>query len=221
MCRFLALKSDRPLAPRPVLERFAQMAERSRAPDGDGQGDGWGIGWSDGANRWQVEKYLSPIWEDNALFERFPQCRFLCVHARSASFPHHKLNLAFNQPYLDDAYAFLFNGLLTGVSLPRSINGEIGSQKIWSLLSQFLVTLPPDSSLRRLQETLRKHSRRIQAFNVGLCDQKSIYAYSEYESHGEYYHLQYHLSPGLAMVCSEELDGFHFRPVPLGQVLVL
>jgi len=221
MCRFLVLKSDRPLAPRPILEKFAQMAERSRAPDGDGQGDGWGIGWSDGADGWQVEKYLSPIWEDVALFGRFPECLCLCVHARSASFPHHKLNLAFNQPYVGDSYAFLFNGLLTGVSLPRSINGEIGSQKLWSLLSHYLVTQPPDSSLRRLQETVRKNSRRIQAFNVGLCDQKRIYAYSEYDCHGEYYHLQYHLSPDLAMVCSEELDGFHFRPVPLEKVLVL
>jgi predicted glutamine amidotransferase len=221
MCRFLILKSSPPMAPRPVLEKFARMAELSRAPDGDRQSDGWGISWSVGGNGWQVERYLSPIWEDIALFDRFPECTSLCVHARSASFPHHKLNLAFNQPYISDSYAFLFNGLLTGVSLPNSINGEIGSQKLWSLLSRYLKTQAPDSSLRSLHETIDQNSRRIQAFNVGLCDQKKIYAYSEYDNHGEYYHLQYHVSPGLAAICSEELDGFQFSPVPLKKVLVL
>ncbi len=221
MCRFLVLKSVRPVAPRPFLEQFADMAERSHAPDGDRQSDGWGISWMAGGNGWQVAKFLSPIWEDAPLFDRFPECTSLCVHARSASFPHHKANLAFNQPYISDSYAFLFNGLLTGVSLPGAIPGEIGSQKLWSLLSLYLSTQTPDSSLRSLQATMDKSSRRIQAFNVALCDQKNIYGYCEYESHGEYYHLQYHVSPGLAVISSEGLEGVPFSPVPLKKVLVL
>jgi predicted glutamine amidotransferase len=219
MCRFLVLKSVRPVAPRPFLEKFADMAERSRAPDGDRQGDGWGISWTAGGDGWRVAKSLSPIWEDASLFDRFPECTRLCVHARSASFPRHKANLAFNQPYVSDSYAFLFNGLLTGVSLPSSVAGEIGSQKLWSLLALYLGTQAPDSSLRSLQATMEQHSRRIQAFNVALCDRKNIYAYCGYESHAEYYHLQHHVSPDLAVICSEELEGFQFSPVPLKKVL--
>ncbi len=50
MCRFLLLKSKKPINPQPILEKFAIMAERIKAFDGDWQGDVWGFSRLDDKN---------------------------------------------------------------------------------------------------------------------------------------------------------------------------
>ncbi len=134
MCRFLMIKSAIPVVPREFLESFAELAERSPAPDGDPQADGWGISWTDASGRWQACKFTEPIWESAARFVEFPGSRSICIHARSASAPELKNDLAFNQPFVDGRYAFVFNGFLEGISLPFPVPGRIGSQKIWELV---------------------------------------------------------------------------------------
>ncbi|MBI3954995.1 hypothetical protein HY338_01010, partial [Candidatus Gottesmanbacteria bacterium] len=43
MCRFLLVRSKIKIKPEKLLQDFAGMCQKSRAPDGDWQGDGWGI----------------------------------------------------------------------------------------------------------------------------------------------------------------------------------
>jgi predicted glutamine amidotransferase len=221
MCRFLMARSLTPFHPAELLMAFAGMAEASRAPDGDRQKDGWGVGWLDPGGRWHVHKSDLPVWADSESFFSIPSSRTFLVHARSASFPGQNNNPAFNQPFVAGAYGFVFNGLLQGVSLPVSVPGEIGSQKIWSLLSMKLRTQTPVSSVEETARFLVRHSRRVQALNIGLCEQKSFTVFSQFDDLSDYYRLWSHDSQSLKLVCSEPLAEFNFVPVPAGRPLVL
>jgi hypothetical protein len=221
MCRFLMIKSQLPYQAADALSKFAVMAEQSRAPDGDRQADGWGVGWLDQGGSWQVRKSLRPIWQETDALSQFPASPLFLAHARSASFPHQRDVLEYNQPYFNESYGFVFNGLLEGVAFPFPVGGRIGSQKIWRLLSAGLGRSSPEESLMELAGDLERCSRRVQALNIGLGGQDRLYAYCQYEGEGGYYQLQFLDSPDLQMVCSEALAGFDFQPVPRGRVLRL
>lgn len=221
MCRFLMVKSSTPLPAQGILEKFAFMAENSRTPDGDRQGDGWGAAWLDGRKNWRVCKSARSIWEDLGLVDIIPASPIFLVHARSASFPHHKDAPDFSQPFIRGSYGFVFNGLLQGVSVPFPVPGRIGSQKIWALLSRQLKEHDPVTSLTLVEELLKKNSRRIQALNIGLCDRTHIHASCRYDGGGAYYQLYFHESAALKMISSEPLEGFDFSPVPLGRPFTL
>ncbi|MEW5901909.1 MAG: hypothetical protein AB1715_10640 [Acidobacteriota bacterium] len=218
------VKAINPFPPEALLRKFSRMAERSRSPDGDRHGDGWGAAWLDDAGRWRSIKSLRPIWEEHDAIRQVPASRFALVHARSSSFPQHKCVPAYIQPFLDGNYAFVFNGLLRGVSL--QVPGRIGSQKIWVLLLTLLKQAEDGESsvlgsFAELYRILSKSSRRLQALNIGLCDGKHIYAGCQYESDADYYNLCIHDSAPLKMISSEPLEGFDFQPVQPGPVIRL
>ena len=220
MCRFLMVKSILAVQPGAVLERFADMAESSRAPDGDWQGDGWGIAWLENNCVWQLKKSLRPIWEDKEEFSRIPAVSRFLVHARSASFAAHKDKLAYNQPFIHNPYAFVFNGLLKGVAFTHPVPGRVGAQKIWSLLIDLIAKLPAEESLPRLKLLLEKNSREIQALNIGLAAPDKFYAYSCFSAYPEYYRLQFFSSRSLTMLSSGKLKGYDFSPVLPDDVVV-
>lgn len=101
----MMIKSKKRISPGQILESFAQMADKSRAPDGDRQGDGWGIYWVDEENVWQTKKSIQPIWTEASVFSQTPESRLFLVHARSSSFPQHKNEIHFNQPFVEENYA--------------------------------------------------------------------------------------------------------------------
>ncbi|MGA2586124.1 MAG: hypothetical protein ABSF88_03745 [Candidatus Aminicenantales bacterium] len=221
MCRFLMVKSPSPFPIGEILERFAEMAEKSRAPDGDRQADGWGAGWLDKRGNWQIRKSIRPVWEEIGASSGIPQSRIFLIHARSASFPGHKEVVAYNQPFVSDAFAFVFNGFLRGVSFPFPVKGDIGAQKIWTLLSGLMETVDPETGLARLTELLNRNTRRIQALNIGICDKNHLFASCRYVGDEPYYQLYYHNAPALSMICSEPLMGFPFSPLPRQRVFKL
>lgn len=221
MCRFLMAKSLSPISPGSLLRDFADLAEQSRAPDGDRQADGWGAAWLDESGGWRTRISTDPIWDDRPALDLIPASPILLVHARSASFPGHKGVAAYNQPFASESWAFVFNGLLQGVSLPRPVAGEIGAQKIWALLSERLAVEPPETALAEVTALLDRHSRRLQGLNIGLCDKKHLYAFCRFEGDGSYYQLYAHRSPGLSLVCSEPLPDLDFRPLPRDAVLTI
>ena len=221
MCRFLMVGSAAPVNPLLFLESFAALAERSPAPDGDPQADGWGISWLGESGQWDTRKYTDPVWESVPLFNRFPQTRSFCLHARSASSPRHKDNVEFNQPFVDGRYAFVFNGFLEGITLPYSVPGRIGSQKIWELVRARLAEAGSRRSLTEVHELLNRRSRRVHALNMGLTDGRRLYGLSQFDGHEDYYRCRVHKSAGLKMICSGPLEGFEFEPAPVGRVFSL
>ena len=221
MCRFLMMRSEAPLRPTDLLEKFADMASRSRSPDGDRQADGWGVAWLDEQGGWSVRKSPNPIWTETQDFSNIPPCQNLAAHVRSASFPDHKGVVEFNQPFLADSSAFVFNGLLQGVSFPFPVEGRIGSQKIWSLLQQSINGGGPAAGMAALVSLLESRAREIQALNLGLVDGRRLFVYCRQTEAGPYYDLKIHRSPSLTLVCSEPLAGLAWRGVPLNVVLEL
>lgn len=221
MCRFLLVKSRTSISPKQFLISFSQMARNSRSYDGDWQGDGWGISWLQN-NLWQTQKFLSPVWEDSWVFANFPPTTLFSVHARSASFPSHKGNIEYNQPFIDKSYSFVFNGLLKGVSLSSDLPGDIGAQKIWFLLKKLLRRLPPDQALEKIKQIILKNSHQIQALNIGLSDQENIYALNFYSSHLGYYQLYCLKQNDIQIICSEKLTGeYKFKKITPNSVIKL
>jgi len=215
------MRSEAPLRPTVLLEKFADMASRSRSPDGDRQADGWGVAWLDEQGGWSVRKSPNPIWTETRLFARIPRCQVLTAHVRSASFPDHKGVVEFNQPFLADSYAFVFNGLLQGVSFPFPVEGRIGSQKIWSLLQRSMNGGGPAAGISALVRKLESRAREIQALNIGLVDGRRLFIYCRQTEAGSYYRLQVHRSPSLTLVCSEALADLSWQSVPLNVVMEL
>lgn len=206
MCRFLLVKSQKPIKPKELLTQFAEMAKDSRAYDGDRQDDGWGIAWVDNQKQWKLNKSLFPIWEEENNFDQFPSTKIFVAHARSSSFPKDKGILAYNQPYVDGEYSFVFNGLLKGVSLPE-IPGNIGAEKIWYLLKRELKKNNVCNALERTKKLLLENSKEIIAFNVGLASSKKdkIYSLCYFTKYPEYYRLYEYRNQEIEITCSEIL----------------
>lgn len=204
MCRFLLVKSKIPIKPSALLMQFSKMAKTSKALDGDWQSDGWGIAWIDSDNKWQLKKSLLPVWKDTRSFSKFPKTSVFVVHARSASFPNHKGVIEFNQPYITGSYAFVFNGLLKGVSLPK-VPGKIGAEKIWYLLERELRKNSVVEALKKTKALLLKNSKEIIALNIGLASNKKLYTLNYFTKYPKYYSLHHHQKNGLEIICSEPL----------------
>jgi len=222
MCRFLLAKFSEPTSPKIILEKFSSMAKKSKAHDGDWQGDGWGVSWLDTNNYWKTRKSLLPIWEEKSVFTDFPKTQSLAIHARSASFPDQKGIIEYNQPFVDEPYLFVFNGLLKGVSLSSQDLGKIGSQKIWFLLRKMLDRMTPSQALKKIKEILLKNSRNLQSLNIGLSDKKNIYSLCYFSKYREYYQLQYLNNPQVKIICSEKVEGYtEFRSLEPGKFIEL
>ena len=206
MCRFLLLSSDAPCDVRRVLEQFAHMCEQSTCLDGDWQGDGWGVAWWQDGEGWSLHRSLAPIWTETDYGRQLPVTRRLVVHARAASFPEHKGNLAFAQPYVHGSYAFVFNGLIAGVRPPRGmkIPGAIGAEKIWYLVRQRLEEgLALRAALAWVYAFLERRSRRIQACNMGLSDGRQDVSHNGNPTGHAYYRIHQAQRNGVRLTCSE------------------
>jgi hypothetical protein len=204
MCRLLTARFTKPTQPRAWLDAFARMSQASKSLDGDWQGDGWGVAWLTSEKIWHTYHSLAPIWEDQAAFKRVPETASIVAHARSASFPHQKGILEYNQPYVFGPYAFVFNGLIKGVSLPP-IPGRIGAEKIWHLLREELAQHPPTKALKKLTNRLTAHSKEVWALNIGLATPDDHFSLNQFVRHPEYYTLHRWETPEGRFCCSEPL----------------
>lgn len=218
MCRFLLCKSKQLISPKKILDSFSHMTQKSRAFDGDWQGDGWGFSWLEN-DKWQIYKSLKPIWEEKEKFVNFPQSNIFTVHARSASFPQHKNNINYNQPYVNKTFSYVFNGLLKGVTL--SLPGEIGAQKIWSLVNRYLIKTNLAQAFYQTADILKKNSRVVQALNFGLAKKNTISAYCFYSKHPDYYSLKYYDSFDIKIICSEVISEYDFKSLPTNSIIIL
>lgn len=221
MCRFLIAKSEEPFTPQELLEKFADMSKKSHALDGDWQGDGWGVSYKNVKNDWVLYHSLLPVWEDTAMFSRLPSTTHLVIHARSASFPTQKGVLSYNQPYIEKNILFVFNGLLKGVSFPTPVPGAIGAQKIWNLLKDYITTRSPKKALEETIKELKRHTKHIQALNIGISDGDQFWVYNEYADFPEYYSLHLSINKKFSFIASEPLEGYTFDTSPVQKIVTL
>lgn len=214
MCRFLLLSAPTIQDMRPFIQQFAQMCEHSKGLEGGGwQGDGWGVAWQDAQNGWCVQRSLEPIWTEPDTIVQLPASRHVLVHARSASFPHHKGNMAYIEPYVQGRYAFVFNGFLKGVKLPRPVPGAIGAEKIWHLAQEQIAqgaTL--SQALANVYALLKTHSRAIQACNMALSDGQSYAFYNGNPRGLGYYQLRQATQGTIHIVASEPFGAWEWQP---------
>ena len=221
MCRFLIVKSSYPVRIDELLKQFAQACFLSRTPDGDWQGDGWGISFLSEDGQWLIRKSLLPIWMETDVFSHFPQSKFFLVHARSASFPNQKGLIDFNQPFISFRYAFVFNGFIKGMSFPQTVQGNIGSQKLWRMLLKLLEEEEdPARAIPRLKEACLGQAKKVNALNIGFCDQRFVYALCYYECHPDYYTLYASNLPSLSFISSEKLAGFESQRILPGELVM-
>lgn len=221
MCRFFLAHSTKPTNFQKLFKEFVYMSQKSRTSDGDRQEDGWGIGWRDEKGNWRSFKSLKPIWKQINFSKKLKPTTSLIIHARSASFARHKRNLNYNQPFLSDGMAFVFNGMLKGVKLNRKLKGEIGAQKIYELIKEELINNSPQKSLANVHKLLLSHTESIEGMNIGLSDGKKLFAISEFKGNSEYFKLRYYNGKAMKMICSEKIGDFKWQTLEKQKVLIL
>jgi len=213
------VRSKKKIKPQELLSQFAAMCQVSRAPDDDWQGDGWGIAIK--SQIWEVHKSLNPIWEDKDVFDKFPKTDVFVAHARSAGFPQHKGNIVYNQPYIDGSLCFVFNGLIRGVTVQRKLKGEIGAQKIFSLILEELDSSKPDEALKTVDKLIVANSKKITGLNIGLVKNDHFYALCRYDGNIDYFSLHYVEDGGITLLCSEPIGKYEWKTMQKGEILVL
>jgi predicted glutamine amidotransferase len=212
MCRFLLLTAPEPCDVAPIVAQFAAMCHRSRGSDGDWQGDGWGVAWWHTGDTWQRHRSVAPIWTETDVIQQLPPTCHLVVHARSASFAHQKGNVAYNQPYVWGTYAFVFNGFMQGVRLPRKIPGAIGAEKIRYLVQEQLQQgVALGQALQAVGDMLAQHSREVRACNLGLSNGHEYVTYNGNPRGVAYYQLHHTQHDTLRMTSSEPFGPWAWR----------
>lgn len=205
---------------RMLLNDFASMCEKSRTTDGDRQGDGWGAAWWDGLYGWRTRKSLAPIWEERRVFGRLPPTRLLAVHARSASFPHQKGEISFNQPYARNGFCFVFNGSLEGVRMEQTIEGDIGAQKIWNLILERLrAGASLATALTEVRALLYNQASSVKGLNIGIASALEMAILCDYSTEQEYFTLHHCHVGGDFVVSSEPLAGACFSTMKRGEII--
>lgn len=218
MCRFLIVKSKQKIKPEALLKSFALTCQKSVAPDGALQKDGYGIAWQDGGS-WQLKKSLSPIWEELEQFGQVPETNLFVAHARSATFSKDKDNLEFNQPFIDKNLCFVFNGMIRRISFNLSLEGQIGSQKLFSLIKLLIKKHKTSSALEEVKNFVLKKAEKVEGMNIGLVDGNKIYILSQYSKNKDYFSLYYYnKNKNLTIISSESFDSFNWKIIERGSI---
>jgi len=217
MCRILAVRSVRPVEPRPFLRAFAL-----RCRDGkEYQGDGWGVAWRED-RAWRTWHTVEPIWSKEP--PDVPPTTLFLAHARSA-FRNEGVVVANNMPFVDGSLAFAFNGELRGVRLQAP--GETGAWRLLHLLRRFADAASGDvgEALRRLDAVVMARAEYVRALNVVASDGDRVWVNSRWGEDPDYFTL-WRASLGspagfVSVVASEPLDlpsgtTHSWEPVPNG-----
>lgn len=184
------------------------------------QGDGWGIGFKKSDGNWKIQKSLNPVWQDTHVFEQIPQSTTFVAHARGASFVSQKGNSDYNQPFTNsNNVCFVFNGEMYGVKLKAP--GNIGSQKIFSLITKELIYNPPEKALKQTSTLLRAHSRDVLAINIALVVDDTIYVSSYFTKQKKYYTLQYYDDNNITIVCSQKIGNYKWKEIANKEIIKL
>lgn len=185
------------------------------------QGDGWGIAWKVDDGKWKLDKSLKPIWEEIDTFEKISLSNIFVIHARGASFPKHKDNIEYNQPFINSDMCFVFNGELYGVTLKAE--GHIGSQKIFSLIKHNLDMNDPKMTLKKVQELLITNSKGILGCNMAFSIDRSLYAscYFGDQDKKDYYTVRYYSDENLSIICSEKINNYPWIDMKKGEIIQL
>ncbi|MDP2586196.1 MAG: hypothetical protein Q8P32_00265 [Candidatus Komeilibacteria bacterium] len=223
MCRFLIINSQKPVNIADYLFDFAKMCQNSER----NQVDGWGIAWLASTNRgelneqsWQTKKFLNPIWESTAEFSLFPQSKVFFVHARGSSFKKHQGDVNFNQPFVEGKNIFVFNGFLNSVKLPESLEGQIGSQKIFNLLLKNNQDGPASASIKA-RMALEDHSNLIEGLNYAFSDGLNTTVVCRYLENPDYYAIRYYADQEKEIVSSYDFGDLPFKKLNNGEHLNL
>lgn len=217
MCRFLIVSSKNIINPAEILNEFASACEKSIAPDGEGQSDGFGVAFKN-SGKWQTKKSVQPIWQERELLNQIPETDLLMAHARSATFSLGKDNLDYNQPFTDGELGFVFNGTIKKMKTALKLKGEIGSQKLFSLIKLFLKNNPEEKILEKIRDFILAKAESIEGMNIGLVNQKNISALCQYAGNAEYFTLHFFERNDLLIISSEKFGNFNWLNMQKGEV---
>lgn len=217
MCRFLIVSSKNIINPADILNGFASACEKSIAPDGEGQRDGFGVSFKN-SGKWNIKKSANPIWEEREILNEIPGTKLLMAHARSATFSLGKDNPDYNQPFIDGELGFVFNGTIKKMKTALKLEGEIGSQKLFSLIKLFLKNNPTLNVLEKVRDFVSAKAESIDGMNIGLADQKNISALCQYAGNDEYFTLHFFESDDLLIISSEKFGNFDWFDMQKGEV---
>jgi predicted glutamine amidotransferase len=196
MCRLLTVKSETSFAIAPHLERFADIAKKSK----EYQGHGWGCAYLDETSQWRFYRNINPVWEDD--FSRFGATRLLVAHARSA-FEDKDIVIENNMPFFDGRTVYIFNGELRGVKIRET--GRIGAKKIFNYIRRFDKG-DTRSALVKAVGIIKKRTRYIRGMNIIMVNESGIFVSSYFTENEDYFTLWFRENQEL-VICSAAYPG--------------
>jgi glutamine amidotransferase len=182
MCRLLAVQADDAVDVAPWMEAFSSACRDSK----EYQGHGWGVAWRE-EEGWRHHRSVEPIWESAFTI---PPTRLALIHARSA-FRNEGIVVENNMPFVNDDFAFAFNGELRGVRL--SAPGETGAARLDHLLRRFVASGDGDihASLERLDAVVTRRTEYVRALNLIVSDGQDVLMHSRYSEDPAYFTLHH------------------------------
>jgi predicted glutamine amidotransferase len=196
MCRILALTSSHPVDTAIHLRAFADIARHSR----EYQGHGWGCAWQE-SGQWRTHHSILPVWEDDV--GRLGEARVFLAHARSA-FRDEGIAVENNMPFVDEPFAFVFNGELRGVRIAET--GRIGAEKLFRFMVRHGAG-QREEGMRTAVRLVGQRTRYVRAMNAVIAGEGRFVCCSSFNEDDEYFTLHAKRSEGLTMVCSEPYRG--------------
>ena len=236
MCRFYLIQSNTPINPGLYLPQIAETIQANTALDGSPQADGWGIAYLDSHHVWQIEKSPKPIWDDETRFSIYPSSHRFVIHARSTD--QQVFKLAHNQPYklqwknkqtgLQQEAVFCCNLALKGMKrrqiekkIGQRLTGEIGAQKVASLIRHFLACgKTKEVALLDVVHLIQQYGSDIQVANMGLMDKTGLAAACLYGVPSpqssryaqNHYRLQHYRDDSVQMIGSNQFGQLIWQP---------
>lgn len=204
MCRLLFASSTEPLPVQDYFVHFQSVAKNNPGLSGDLQEDGWGLTYTDQNGSYVTIKNTQPIWDCDFLdhFEPNTTSQFIMAHARSKSFDGDVVDEQFNQPFIDDDLAFMFNGEISKIKIP--LVGINGADKVFALVKRYYDKNP--DPLGKVRDQIKLASESFLGSNVIFSDKKHAYALCSYtRPDKDYYTLWLFEDTNTFVICSNQI----------------
>jgi len=234
MCRMMGVVSQGPVY-YDLFEEFAELATKGMcpigAPDERGHKDGWGLAcFEDGALKVHMRdvgaapdasKYYGTAWKIAKLnIERAPGRSLVVLgHLRRASSKARGAQ-KWSHPFLEErdgtTWAFQHNGSLEKEAADPD---RIDSQILFSLVLDALDGPGHEDvskAVRAAREAALKDYGGFTSLNLMLTDGRSLHAYRDFRSNGEYYTLYQDHFGEMVITTSEPILAMKAEPLPRG-----
>lgn len=246
MSRFILVKSKVNISPIDIVKNFSKscysVPQEDKLKDNSDDNNkvfleeygkrlpihGWKFSYlNESTHRWSSYFSFEPLSNDlkkKSAINKFKECKTFTLHAQYTPQPRNRYSEKFISCYVNDGHIFTLDGSFKISNTSIEFKNRNPVQKIWSLTKNYLSqNLSMEDSLNRVMEFVQNNTSNLSALNIGLSSKNNISALTVFKKNGfiqDYYTLYFYNDNYISIICSNELEGYRFKPMPSGSFLV-